>query len=441
MKARPATHYQPSSKTGESRPSRHGKGRTQRLRIALYSHDTMGLGHMRRNLAIAKTLSASSLKPSVLLIAGANIATGFAMPSGVDCLTLPGLYKDIHGKYQCRSLGLSLPELTRLRSRTICSALSAYQPDVLIVDNVPRGVNGELNETLEEMAKRPDTHCVLGLRDILDDPEVVKKEWQQRGNEDAINRYFSAIWVYGDPRLYDPVLEYQFNKNISSKISFTGYLNGYQPCTDAAEQLQICTDLDFPPGEIALCMTGGGQDGGLLARLFCNPDLRELNRVILTGPFMPSSERQELHASADDDPRLRVMDFHPEPTRLIDCVSRVVMMGGYNAIAEILSMGKKALVVPRIQPRREQYIRAERLARLGLIDLLHPDEANSETITSWLLNPAAQDRRGHELLDFNGLSRLPLLLGSLIDPLVSSTADSGLQPITTSPGHGHCPIL
>jgi predicted glycosyltransferase len=288
-------------------------------------------------------------------------------------------------------------------------------------------VNGELNETLEEMAKRKDVHCVLGLRDILDDPEVVRKEWQQRGNAEAIRRFFSAIWVYGDPRLYDPAQEYRFNENISNKISFTGYLNGYQPCAEAREQSRICMDLGFPPGEVALCMAGGGQDGGLLARLFCNPGLRELNRVILTGPFMPSSEIQELRNSAAADPRLQVLDFHPEPTRLIGCASRVVTMGGYNTIAEVLSMGKKALVVPRIQPRREQYIRAERLAELGLIDLLHPDKANSETITSWLLNNTTQNTRAHELLDFNGLSRLPLLLDSLINPGFPITTTTGCR--------------
>jgi predicted glycosyltransferase len=406
------------------------------MRIALYSHDTMGLGHMRRNLSIARTLSASSLKPDVLMIAGANIATGFAMPAGVDCLTLPGLYKDIHGNYQCRSLGLDLSELTRLRSKTIRSALSAYQPDVLIVDNVPRGVNAELNETLELMAKRPDTHCVLGLRDILDEPEVVRKEWQRCDNEDAIRNYFSAVWVYGDPRLYDPAQEYRFDNDIRNKISFTGYLNGYQPCADAGEQHRVREDLDFPPGDIALCMAGGGQDGGLLARLFCDPGLRELNRVILTGPYMPLSERRELHASAANDHSLRVLDFHPEPTRLIGCASRVVTMGGYNTISEVLSMGKKALVVPRIQPRREQYIRAERLAELGLIDLLHPDKANAETVTSWLLNHATPGKQVHELLDFNGLSRLPLLLDSLIKHGVSDNAAIGLQTVSASTEHG-----
>jgi predicted glycosyltransferase len=387
---------------------------------------------MRRNLAIARTLSASSLKPDVLMIAGANIATGFAMPEGVDCLTLPGLFKDTHGNYHSRSLGLDLQELTQLRSKTISSALGVYQPDVLIVDNVPRGVNAELNETLELMTKRPDTHCVLGLRDILDEPEVVRKEWLRRGNEEAIHRHFSAIWVYGDPRLYDPAQEYRFDNDIRNKISYTGYLHGGQSGRDAGEQRRTRTELDFPPGDIALCMAGGGQDGGLLARLFCDPTLRNLNRVILTGPYMPLSERRELHACADGDSQLRVLDFHPEPTRLIGCASSVVTMGGYNTIAEVLSMGKKTLVVPRIQPRCEQYIRAERLADLGLIDILHPDEANADTISSWLMNTAEFGIRAHELLDFNGLSRLPLLLDSVIKHGVCGIIGNSLQSLTAA---------
>ncbi len=402
------------------------------MRIALYSHDTMGLGHMRRNLAIARSLSSSSLKPDVLMIAGANIATGFAMPAGVDCLTLPGLYKDTHGNYSCRSLALELSELTALRSSTICAALGSYRPDVLIVDNVPRGVNGELDQTLLMMARQPDTHCVLGLRDILDEPAVIRKEWQRRGNAEAISRHFSAIWVYGDPRLYDPTREYAFNADISNKIKFTGYLNGHHSCGDAGEQHRTHDELDLPAGDIALCMAGGGQDGGLLARLFCDPALGKLNRVILTGPYMPAAQKRELHASAASDPRLRVLDFHPEPTRLIGCASRVVTMGGYNSVTEALAMGKKTLVVPRIHPRREQYIRATRLAQMGLVDLLHPDQADARTITSWLLNSAEQETRAHEKLDFNGLSRLPLLLGSLVNPGVADYIDHRLQPAASS---------
>src|SRR4051794_16660339 len=88
-----------------------------RLRVALYSHDTMGIGHMRRNLLIAQALAAPPVSATVLLIAGAREAAAFTMPPGVDCLTLPSLYKTADGRYQSRALGLSLDELIDLRSR------------------------------------------------------------------------------------------------------------------------------------------------------------------------------------------------------------------------------------------------------------------------------------------------------------------------------------
>ena len=47
-------------------------------------------------------------------------------------------------------------------------------------------------------------------------------------------------------------------------------------------------------------------------------------------------------------------------------------MGGYNTSCEILACGRRALIVPRIIPRREQLIRAQRLSELGAVDVLHP---------------------------------------------------------------------
>lgn len=376
----------------------------------------MGLGHMRRNLAIARSMSTSSLRANVLMIAGANIATAFAMPDGVDCLTLPALYKKADGKYRSRSLGLSLPELITLRSRTISGALLAYQPDVLIVDNVPRGVNGELDESLEMLHDRSDTLCVLGLRDVLDEPGVVRREWKRRANEETIGRYYDAVWVYGDQRLYDPIREYRFSDRTAEKTRFTGYLNRLQPGHHGAElQKEVRDELSMPDGDLVLCLAGGGQDGGRLARLFCEAAIPSTkNRVIMTGPYMPERIRQELHDSATGNPRLRVLEFHPEPTRLIDCADRIITMGGYNTISEILSLEKQALVVPRIKPRREQLIRAERLRELGLVEIAHPDKVTTDSISTWLNSDCSQLLRAKQVIDFDGLKRLPRILDELL---------------------------
>jgi len=84
----------------ERRTGERGNGRPPRrkCRVALYSHDAMGIGHVRRNLLIAEALIATSRCTSALIIAGAREAAAFSLPAGVDCLTLPSVGKDQTGR-------------------------------------------------------------------------------------------------------------------------------------------------------------------------------------------------------------------------------------------------------------------------------------------------------------------------------------------------------
>lgn len=51
----------------------------------------------------------------------------------------------------------------------------------------------------------------------------------------------------------------------------------------------------------------------------------------------------------------------------------VVCMGGYNTFCEILSFNKRAVIVPRTRPRKEQFIRARRAESLGLVSMLNEE--------------------------------------------------------------------
>jgi predicted glycosyltransferase len=163
--------------------------RHRRPRVALYSHDTMGLGHMRRNLLIAQTLVKSPSAPIVLMLAGAREAGALSLPPGVDCFTLPALGKDREGRLRARDLDLSFSELVELRSRALAAVIASFRPDVLIVDKVARGASHELVPTLEALNEAGDCRCVLGLRDVLDEPETVRREWRDSGSDEAIRRY------------------------------------------------------------------------------------------------------------------------------------------------------------------------------------------------------------------------------------------------------------
>lgn len=387
-------------------------------RIALYSHDTMGLGHMRRNLLIAGTLRQSALRPDVLMITGAHAANGFAMPPGIDCLTLPALYKESDGQYRPRRLAIPLPELLALRTQTMVASLRAFEPDVLIVDNVPRGAIRELDPVLKYLRANGGTRCVLGLRDVLDEPGVVQREWHRAANESAIRDFYDAIWVYGDPSVYDMVSEYDFPQHVKAKIQFTGYLDPrLRTAPTQAEQAQLTETLALPPGKLVLGLVGGGQDGARLAEAFAQMELpKDTNAVLITGPFMPDDKRSFLRDRCSINTRLRVLDFLPEPTVLLGQADRVIAMGGYNTICEILAFNKRALIVPRVSPRREQWIRARRLHRLGLIDTLHPDHVDARRLSKWLardLQLRAPDRKTFNL-KLNGLSYLPKLLDQLL---------------------------
>jgi predicted glycosyltransferase len=391
-------------------PSLRVSSPSRRPRVVVYSHDTMGLGHMRRNLLIAQTLARGELGATVLLVCGAVQASSFVVPAGVDCVTLPALRKDRTGAYDARRLDISLAGLIDLRSRIIRAAVDAFQPDLLIADNVPRGALGELEPTLQDLATR-SVPRVLGLRDVLDDPPVVARQWREARNEEAIAAYYEAVWVYGDPTLYDLAAECDFTLAVRRKLHYLGYLD--QRLRLRAPVPSSMADDALPHGPFALCTVGGGQDGDRLAQAFAMSEPPSgVQRVVVAGPDMDGRARQLLHGLASRNPALTVLDFVREPARLVAEAGCLVAMGGYNTVCEALSFRKRALVVPRVSPRSEQLIRAERLRERGLVELLHPEALAPERISSWLAeNFGRPGRRG---VDMGGLERLRRLAGDLL---------------------------
>ena len=360
----------------------------ERSRIVLYSHDTMGLGHKRRNWLIAQALGSAGLEVDILLISGMGEANTVPMPTGIDTLTLPALSKTGDGQYQARRLNLDLQEIVRLRSQLILTAIQNFKPDVLVVDNVPRGAVRELDATLEYIRRHLPTRCVLGLRDVLDTPAAVRRDWHRADNMAAIRRYFDTVWIYGDASIYDCRREYRFPTDIAAKMRPLGYLDPRTRPASAAAQAEI-QQLGLPAKrDLILCQVGGGQDGSTLATAFAQATFPAGTvGVLLTGPFMPAEARQQLRALAQANLHLRLVDYLAEPSLLLAQASRVVAMGGYNTTCEILAYQKTALVVPRLSPRQEQWIRAERLRRHGLIDLLHPAKLSPQALTEWLHRP------------------------------------------------------
>jgi predicted glycosyltransferase len=378
----------------------------------------MGLGHIRRNLLIAQALAYSHLEVDILVLTGAREFGSFHLPPDIDCIVLPSLYKEQSGEYRSRHLDISLDELVALRRNTLFAAITGFEPDVLIVDNVPGGAQGELLPVLDYLRSQTKSRCVLGMRDIRDSPRAVEFEWRREGAEEVLRSLYDEIWIYGDPAVYDPVSAYGLSGDVAAKVRFLGYLDQRERLRFAETAgSQTHRDVPLPADDpYVLCMVGGGQDGWQLAQAFAQVCFPEGTQgVLVCGPHMDCSARRVVHRYASLNRQVQVLDFVPEPTHLVRSAEAVICMGGYNSVCEALSFGKRTLLVPRVKPRKEQLIRAQRLAELGVADMLLPDMLGPRElgarIRDMLTSPPVEV---HHHIDFGAINKLPSLVEELL---------------------------
>ncbi|MGF1500841.1 MAG: glycosyltransferase family protein [Paracoccaceae bacterium] len=361
-------------------------------RVLLYSHDTFGLGHLRRSRTIATALVDHDPDLSALIVTGSPIAGRFDFPERVDHVRLPGVVKMSDGTYQSSNLRLDIDRMVRLRGEIIRATDAEFGPDLVIVDKEPWGFRQELADTLAA-ARARGARIVLGIRDVLDEEDALAREWERKGAVEAIERFYDEIWIYGIPEMCTPLAGLGLSPRMEARVAYTGYLR-----RDAPEGL-IEPGHDVPDGPYVLVTTGGGGDGAelvdwVLGAYEADPKLAP-PAMIVYGPFLPGTLRAEFDRRVSAlEPRVRATGFHGTMERLLAEASGVVAMGGYNTFCEILSTDKPAVIVPRTRPRQEQLIRAAAAERLGLLRMLQAerDGTRAEEMVAAIRGLAAQPR-------------------------------------------------
>ncbi|APX13596.1 hypothetical protein BWR18_00430 [Tateyamaria omphalii] len=330
-------------------------------RVVLYSHDTFGLGHLRRSRALASALTQSGVAESAIILTGSPVAGRFTFPPAVDHVRLPGVKKLADGTYASQTEGMDIEATTALRSALITSTIEQYEPDLLIVDKEPTGFRGELTDTLDRLRQNRRTRIVLGLRDVLDEPDVLAAEWERKGAVTAAEAYYDEIWVYGMRSVYDPTQGLPLSDAARARTVWTGYLR--RSIVDAAE---------VPDTPYILVTPGGGGDGAAMVDLVLSayeqdPDLGP-HAVLVYGPFLTGEVRERFEARVDAlGGRVTSTGFDSKIEPLFAAAQGVICMGGYNTFCELLSFDQRAVIVPRTRPRLEQWIRAHRAEELGLV--------------------------------------------------------------------------
>lgn len=384
-----------------------------------YSHDTFGLGHLRRSRALAEALVSAFEGSSALIVTGSPVAGRFAFAPGVDHIRMPGVVKTPDGDYVSESLTMDIEETTALRASVVLAAAATFNPDLIIVDKEPGGFRGELTTMLEIVKDGGRTKLVLGVRDVLDAPDALAVEWERKGALATAEKFYDQVWVYGDPNIYNPFKGLHPSTDFRDRIRYTGYIR----------RAVHAEPRPAPSREPYILVTpGGGGDGEALVdwtlRAYENDPTLKPNALIVYGPFLDGERRAAFDQRvAALEPRVSAVGFDSRIESLMANAQGIVAMGGYNTFCEILSFNCRAVVAPRTVPRMEQHIRAAVAEKLGLIRMLDRDRdgAGAEVMAQAIRALPRQNLPSQSappgLMD--GLEKVIALTGNLLGTTVS----------------------
>lgn len=397
-------------------------------RVLIYSHDTMGLGHLRRCRTIAHALVERNKNLSVLILSGSPIIGSFDFRARVDFVRIPGVIKLRNGEYTALNLHIDLEKTLSMRSSIIKHTAEIFDPHVFIVDKEPLGLRGEVHETLIMLKKR-GSHLVLGLRDVMDSPELLAPEWKRKNVMPALRNLYDAIWVYGLPQICKPLESIEMPDSVLRKLTYTGYLRRSVPQSSDVAPLEITRN------PYVLATTGGGGDGEALIewilRAYETDPLLPYPALLVLGPFMQPELQANFRARAAKLKRVEAITFDTHMESLVADAVGVIAMGGYNTFCEILSLDKRAILLPRTAPRREQFIRASRAQELGLVQMLEYQDDLDPKVMAAALRRLPRQTKPSEVV-------VPGLLEGLenLDRLIKPWIERRKDPVETAAALG-----
>jgi predicted glycosyltransferase len=387
-------------------------------KILVYSHDTYGLGNLRRMLSICHALNQEISQLSILLISGSPMVHEFRLVDGIDYIKLPCLTRTDREDYAVKSLRTDLPETIKLRSDLILAAAANFQPDVFLVDKKPFGIKNELQSSFQHLKNsKPEMKAALILRDILDTPESTINIWNSHEYFQGIDEFYDQVLVLGEAEIFDPRYEYQFPKSVADKVKFCGYTRR-EAGNRSREEIRKKLQLDETQ-QLVLVTLGGGEDAFATIEKYLEGAslLQEGSRIhslVIYGPEMKEAQRQALFQASLQNPNITLMEFTNDLMSYLNAADLVVAMGGYNTICEVLSLRKKAIVIPRVAPVQEQLMRAEKMSHLGFFKWIHPTELTSIGLMNAVQSELNSDEQPVEFLSLSAHQNITECVSELL---------------------------
>jgi predicted glycosyltransferase len=340
------------------------------MRVLFWVQQLLGTGHVKRAVTLAGAMAGEGLE--VTLAAG-GMPMAFALPRGVEVVQLPAIRTSDPSFAQLVD-GAGRPVDERLwqeRQAQLQALLARRRPQVLVTEMFPFGRRAFRRELLPllEAAAAMQAWRLCSVRDILvQKPAAESYAWMR----DLALAHYDRILVHTDPRLIPFDLTFPFAAALRDRLVETGYV------VDAPAQPEAAVG----PPEV-LVSAGGGRVGATL--LEAAIEARGLTclaeapwRLVAGGGF-------DADAFAALQARLPVgmaLDRHRgDFDALLGNSLLSVSQAGYNTVTEGLRLGKPMVLVPfETASETEQRVRAERLASLGLAEVVWERELAASSL-------------------------------------------------------------
>ncbi len=367
-------------------------------RVLIYASVSLGTADLDSIRSLALCLLQIPGRLELRIVSDAPVHPRARDNPGTTSVTLPKFGAPRNGRYaedaQCPSLGT----LLNARAQIIARAIAEFNPDLIVVDGLPFGQYDELARIIATpWPVQVGPQWVLLLRDVIGCPQHTTRVWRERGYFEAIARNYSKVLVCGDKDVFDLEREYTMPAAAAAKLAYCGYV---VPEPGRSPEGRLRRALGVPDkGALVLVTPGPGPDGeSLIADFVCGlrsvaPQARPRCHIVC-GADMRESERLAAACAIHSMPQVSLQHDSRDTMSLMAAADVVVTHGGYRKMCEVLSLRRRAIVVPGAAAAPEQTARAQRLAELGLVRWLAPQDCGPlaliDAVSAELAAAAAQ---------------------------------------------------
>ncbi len=357
-------------------------------RVFFYVQHLLGIGHLVRASRIAQALQAAGF--DVTLVTGGSAVQGFP-PAGIRQVQLPVVLASNSG-FSALADAEGQPVDAAFEANRRDMLLEAFRqtaPDVVIIEAFPFGrrqMRFELMPLLEAVRQAERKPLLLSsVRDILQEN---RKAGRDEETIALVNGPFDGLLVHGDARFVRLEETFPRATEFSAKIHYTGLVAPDEP-TPATDRFDVVVSAG-----------GGAVGAGLIAAALEAQAMLADGRswCVITGPNLPAPEFERLSALAPE--AVTLVRFRPDLPSLLAGAQLSISQAGYNTVCDLLRARCRPVLVPfAAGGETEQTVRAEKLAALGLAEVVAETDVSGATIAAAARR--ALDRAPADMPDFS----------------------------------------